>query len=65
MAGLDRENVMKGPDYLLHVILDHIVDQKFDTMEAIREELDVMEEKILNDIKTFRPEDLMGLRRNL
>ncbi len=65
IAGLDRENVMKGPDHLLHVILDHIVDEKFDTMEAIREELDIMEENILNDIKTFRPEDLMGLRRNL
>lgn len=65
MAGLDRENVMKGPDHLLHVILDHIVDQKFLTMESIREELDLMEENIMYDIQTFRPEDLMGLRRNL
>jgi len=65
IAGLDRENVMKGPDHLLHVILDHIVDQKFETMESIREELDIMEENILYDIRIFRPEDLMGLRQNL
>jgi magnesium transporter len=65
MAGLDRANVMLGPDHLLHVILDHIVDGKFDTMERIREELDFLEENILYDLSSFRPEQLMALRRNL
>ena len=65
VAGLNREDVVKGPDYLLQVILDHIVDQKFSTIEAIREELDAMEETILYDLASFRAEDLMAQRRNL
>jgi len=65
MAGLDRENVLLGPDYLLHVIMDYIVDQKFHTIEALQEELDVIEENIITTISTFRPEELMRLRRFL
>jgi magnesium transporter len=65
IAGLDRENVLRGPDYLLHVILDYIVDQKFHTIEALQEEFDVMEETIISDISAFRPEELMRLRRYL
>lgn len=64
-AALDRQNVLRGPDFLLHVILDHIVDQKFHTLQAIREELDALEESIISDIASFRPEDLMRLRRAL
>ena len=65
MAGLDRENVIQGPDYLLHVILDYIVDQKFHTIETLQEEFDVIEENIISAISTFRPEELMRLRRYL
>ena len=64
-AALDRQNVLRGPDFLLHVILDFIVDQKFHTLQAIREELDALEEGIISDIASFRPEDLMRLRRGL
>lgn len=65
MAGLDRENVLNSPDYLLHVILDNIVDEKFHTIELLQEELDRLEETIINDIAAFRPEELMRLRRSL
>lgn len=65
IAGLDRENVLQGPDYLLHVILDYIVDQKFHTIESLQEELDAIEENIITSISTFRPEELMRLRRYL
>jgi magnesium transporter len=40
----DLENVHKGPDFLLHVILDFIVDEKFKAIEALQEELDEAEE---------------------
>lgn len=65
MAGLDRDNVLQGPDYLLHVVLDYLVDQKFDTIGVLRDELDGIEERIINDITGFRPEELMRLRRSL
>lgn len=65
MAGLDRENVLQGPDYLLHVVLDYMVDQKFHAVEALREELDGIEESIINEIGSFKPEELMRLRRSL
>jgi magnesium transporter len=65
MAGVDRENVLQGPDYLLHVILDYIVDDKFNTITALQEELDAIEESIINEITIFKPEELMRLRRSL
>jgi magnesium transporter len=65
IVALDRQNVLQGPDYLLHILLDYIVDQKFHTIETLQEELDGIEENIINDIASFKPEDLMRLRRNL
>ncbi len=65
MAGLDRQNIMQGPDYLLHMILDNIVDQKFNVIEALQDELDAIEERILKDTVSFNPQELMNLRRNL
>jgi len=65
MAALERENVLQGPDYLLHVVLDYLVDQKFHSVAALRDELDGIEESIIADIASFRPEELMRLRRSL
>ncbi|OHD66622.1 MAG: Mg2+/Co2+ transporter [Spirochaetes bacterium RBG_13_51_14] len=65
MAALDRGNVLQGPDYLLQVILDYLVDQKFHTIEALKDELDGIEENIINSIETFRPQELMRLRRSV
>jgi magnesium transporter len=65
MAALDRENVLQGPDYLLHVVMDYLVDQKFHAVGSLQDELDVIEERIISDIGSFRPEELMRLRRHL
>jgi magnesium transporter len=61
----DWESVRRGPDFLLQVILDHIVDDKFRAIEAVQEELDVVEEEILADPAHFHPERLLHLRRRL
>ena len=45
LAGLDIANVEKGPDFLLHVILDHTVDGKLATIEAIEEDIEVAKEE--------------------
>jgi magnesium transporter len=62
---LDMENVRKGPAFLLHVLLDDIVDNKFAAIEAIQEEIDDAEERVLEDTGTFEPRELLRLRRYL
>lgn len=61
----DFANVKRGPDFLAHVILDHIVDEKFTVIEAMQEELADAEEAILESVMQFRPEELLRLRRRL
>jgi magnesium transporter len=64
-AAVNRGEILKGPDYLLHMILDFIVDHKFHTIEALQTELDEIEDEILADKAAFRPNNLMRLRRSL
>ncbi len=59
------ENAQQGPAFLLHVILDRIVDQKFTAIEFLEEKLDRAEEIILDDLAHFKPGDLLTLRREL
>jgi magnesium transporter len=61
----DLGNARQGPAYLLHVLLDRIVDQKFVAIEAIEEAINESEDVILTDIDRFNPADLLRLRRNL
>ncbi|HNY10385.1 MAG TPA: magnesium transporter CorA family protein [Candidatus Wallbacteria bacterium] len=65
MVEFNNESAKSGPAFLMHVILDYIVDKKFDTIETLEEELDRAEESMLEDITLFNPADLMHLRRNL
>ena len=62
---LDIESARKGPSFLLHVVLDHIVDQKFVAIEALQEELDHAEDAMLDDLSRFNPAELLRLRRDL
>lgn len=57
--------IRRGPDFLLHEILDHTVDHKFASIEALQEAIDTAEEEILGDPAAFQPELLMRLRREL
>jgi magnesium transporter len=54
-----------GPDALLHVILDFVVDHKFVAIERLQESIDAAEEEILRGPLAFNPEALMRLRRDL
>ena len=49
----------------MHVILDHIVDQKFVAIEALEDELDAAEEAMLADPASFNPAEMLRLRRDL
>ncbi len=54
-----------GPDFLLHIIMDYVVDNKFVAIEALEDELDHAEELLINDTSKFNPSELIRLRRNL
>jgi magnesium transporter len=62
---LEIENAKKGPAFLMHVIMDHIVDQKFLALEAMEDELEDAEEKLMNNPSGFDATELIRLRRYL
>ncbi|MHC9542691.1 MAG: magnesium transporter CorA family protein [Vulcanimicrobiota bacterium] len=61
----DMANIKKGPDFLLHLVLDHTVDSKVGAIEALQDEIDDAEESILKEPQRFKPEELIHLRRQL
>lgn len=61
----DLVDIKRGPDFLLHVILDYIVDEKFSAIEILEDELDEAEEMIIKEPLIFKPETLIYLRRHL
>ena len=64
-AGLERENIRQGPAFLLHVLLDLVVDRKFVEIERMEEELGVTEDGLIGDVEHFDPTQLLHLRRDL
>jgi magnesium transporter len=61
----DIETARKGPDFLLHTILDFVVDGKFGAIEALEDDINAAEEAMLADAPAFHLQDLMHLRRAL
>jgi magnesium transporter len=66
-AIIDKDlTVLKaGPAFLLHVILDYVVDQKFHAVEALEYEMEESEDEVLNNPSTFKPAKLVSLRKDL
>lgn len=64
---IDRVSSMvsKGSDFLLHSILDDLIDRKFTFIEAIQDEIDALEEKIHAVTTEFDPMLLLDRRRQL
>lgn len=61
----DNESIRQGPSFLLHLLLDQVVDNKFLAIERLEDELNQAEEAILADIAEFNPADLLHLRQDL
>ncbi|MEL7645148.1 MAG: magnesium transporter CorA family protein [Anaerolineaceae bacterium] len=66
-ASIEREmdTVRLGPSYLLHQVVDMIVDHKLAAVEGIEEKLDADEDAILKDAAGFNLGALMESRRDL
>jgi magnesium transporter len=62
---MDIESARRGPAFLMHVILDYVVDQKFIAIEALEDKLDAIEDAILNDVTNFNNAELIRFRRDL
>jgi magnesium transporter len=61
----ETESAKHGPAFLLHIILDQIVDEKFHAIEALEDRLNEGEEVILSNLDNYDPSELMHLRRDL
>lgn len=55
----------EGPDYLAYALIDTIVDHYFKVMEKFGDEIEVLEEKILEDFDDSVPEQIHALRRKI
>jgi magnesium transporter len=54
-----------GPAWLMHLVLDYIVDRMVDAVEKAEADIDQAEEEILASPGVFDPSKLIYLRRNL
>jgi len=57
--------VMEGPAFLMHVVLDYVVDEKLQAFEALEDEIEEAEDDVLNNPASFDPKELMRLRKFL
>lgn len=60
-SGMTRQ----GPAFLLHTILDYVVDEKFKAIELLEDELENAEDLVIENPGTFNPAELMRLRKSL
>jgi magnesium transporter len=58
-------NSKTGPDFLMHIVLDHLVDQKYKAFDDMEDELEEAEELLLEDVEKFQPMKLIRMRRDL
>ncbi len=65
LATREIANVERGPDFLLHVLLDDCVDAMVATIEPLEDDIEAAEDGILRDTAAFRLEELVRLRRAL
>jgi magnesium transporter len=62
---LDIESSKWGPAFLMHVIMDHVVDRKFAAIELLEVELEAAEDMMMADPSNFDPTELLDIRREL
>ena len=54
-----------GPDFLMHIVLDYLVDQKYKAFDDMEDELENAEELLISDVEKFQPVKLIRLRKDL
>jgi len=65
MIESEPKNAKAGPDFLLHSVLDHLVDEKYKAFDNMEDDLEEAEEALINDVEKFQPGQLIHLRKIL
>jgi magnesium transporter len=65
MVSKDSLNAKGGPAFLLHIIMDYLVDQKFEAFDALEDDLETAEDGVIDNPAVFNPKELMRLRKDL
>jgi magnesium transporter len=58
-------NAKAGPDVLMHIVLDWLVDEKYKAFDDIESELEEAEESLLENVEKFQPMQLIRMRKSL
>ncbi len=61
----DPNLAMAGPAFLMHVVLDYVVDEKLQAFEALEDKIEEAEDDVLNNPALFDPKELMRLKKDL
>jgi magnesium transporter len=61
----DQKNAMAGPGFLMHIVLDHLVDDKYKAFDNMEDDLEEAEELLISDVQRFQPRQLINLRKIL
>jgi len=68
IAGIIENNPAKaknGPAFLMHIVLDYLVDEKYKAFDGMENELEEAEESLLGNVEKFQPVQLIRLRKDL
>jgi len=64
-VSVELDMAARGAEYLMHVILDYVIDKKLTAIEALQDRIDATEEDLIQDTGAFDPGALLRLRRDL
>ena len=61
----DTGSARNGPAYVMHKVLDFLVDEKYYSFDTMEDELEAAEDFLIDNVSKFDPMQLIHLRRNL
>jgi magnesium transporter len=61
----EPRNGKTGPGFLMHIILDNLVDAKYKAFDNMEDDLEEAEELLISEVEKFQPRQLIHLRKDL
>lgn len=61
----DTKSLQAGPGFLMHRVLDYLVDEKYKAFDNMEDDLEEAEELLISDVERFKPRQLLRLRKDL
>ena len=60
-----HSNAKEGPDFLMHMVLDYLVDKKYKAFDDMEDELEEAEDFLIDNVEKFQPGQLIRIRKHL